>query len=198
MPFALFDMAHPASGPQNQELLMTRNIPRIALIVAGLLISTPLSSCAQDIRKSQLASVSQMIGKARIEISYRRPVARGRDLFGALVEWGHLWSPSADSAAVFSTTKDLSVGGGKLRAGKYSVWAIPDKTNWTIVFSSVAPAFHLRYTEGKDALRIKAKARNGDHMETLGFYFPMVDADSAELALHWGKTVVPMAIKASQ
>lgn len=177
---------------------MTRNIPRLALVLAGLVISTPLSSCAQDIRKSQLASVSQMIGTARIEIIYRRPVARGRNLFGSLVEWGRLWSPSADSAAVFSTTKDLVIAGGKLPAGKYSVWAIPDKTTWTMVFSSVAPAFHLRYTEGNDVLRVKAKPGNGDHMETLAFYFPMVDADSAELALHWGKTVVPMAIKASQ
>lgn len=177
---------------------MKQNVVRFALIAAGLAASTPLSSCAQDIRKSQLASVSQMIGAARVEIIYRRPVARGRDLFGSLVEWGHLWSPSADSAAVFSTTKDLAIAGGRLPAGKYSVWAIPDKESWTIVFSSATPAFHLRYTQGKDVVRVKAKQRNGDHMETLAFYFPMVDADSAELDLHWGRTVVPMAIKASQ
>jgi hypothetical protein len=177
---------------------MRRDITRLTLIVAGFIISTPLASCAQDIRKSQLASVSQMIGTARIEIVYRRPVARGRELFGSLVEWGKLWSPSADSAAVFSTTKDLSIAGSRLPAGKYSVWAIPDKASWTIVFSSVSPAFHLRYTAGKDILRVKAKPRAGDHMESLGFYFPMVDADSAELDMHWGKTVVPMSIKASQ
>jgi hypothetical protein len=177
---------------------MRRNILRFAMIAAGLVASTPLSSCAQDIRKSQLATVSQMIGTARLEIVYRRPVARGRDLFGSLVPWGRLWSPSADSAAVFSTSKDLVIAGGKLPAGKYSLWAIPDKNSWTIVFSSATPAFHLRYTEGKDVLRVKAKSRSGDHIETLAFYFPMVDADSAELDLHWGKTVVPMAIKASQ
>ena len=138
---------------------MKQNIPRLALIVVGFAISTPLSSCAQDIHKSQLASVSQMIGTARIEIIYRRPVARGRNLFGSLVDWGKLWSPSADSAAVFSTTKDLAIAGSKLPAGKYSLWAIPDKENWTIVFSSATPAFHLRYTEGKDVLRVKAKPR---------------------------------------
>jgi len=58
---------------------------------------------------------------------------------------------------------------------------------------------HLAFIrEYKDVLRVKAKPRAGYHMETLGFYFPMVDADSAELDLHWGTTVVPMAIKASQ
>ena len=177
---------------------MKSNTIRLAVLVTGIVASAPLSSCAQDIRKSQLASVTQMIGTARIEIVYRRPVARGRDLFGELVPFGHLWSPSADSAAVFSTTKSLTIAGGQLPAGKYSVWAIPDKDNWTIVFSAVTPAFHLRYTEGKDGLRVKAKPRSGDHMESLAFLFPMVDADSAELDLHWGKTIVPMAIRASQ
>lgn len=171
---------------------------RYATLVALLAILAPLTSSAQEIRKSQLATVSQMIGTARVEIVYRRPVARGRDLFGALVQWGRLWSPSADSAAVFSTTRNLTISGSRLPAGKYSVWAIPDKEIWTIVFSSATPAFHLRYTEGKDVLRVRERSRLGDHMETLAFYFPMVDADSAVLALHWGRTVVPMAIKASQ
>jgi hypothetical protein len=139
-----------------------------------------------------------MIGTAKIEIVYRRPVARGRDLFGALVPMGRIWSPSADTAAVFSTTKDLELDGSKLPAGRYSVWAIPDRENWTIIFSSVAQAFHLRYPDGKDALRIHAKAKTGDHMETLAFYFPMVDEDSAELDLHWGKTIVPISVKAKQ
>jgi hypothetical protein len=43
---------------------------------------------------------------------------------------------------------------------------------------------------------VKVSPQSGDHMETLGFYFPMVDADSAVLALHWGKTVVPLKIRA--
>ena len=172
---------------------------RYAALVSFLALSLPAAcSAQQSIRKSQLATVSQMVGDARIEIIYRRPVARGRELFGKLVPYGTLWSPSADSATVFSTTKDLELAGSKLPAGRYSVWAIPEQDTWTVVFSSATPAFHLRYTEGKDVLRVKVKSRPGDHMESLAYYFPMVDADSAVLALHWGKTVVPMTIKAKQ
>ena len=32
------------------------------------------------------------------------------------------------------------------------------------------------------------------HMETLAFYFPVVDGKHAELVLHWGTVVVPLAI----
>ena len=171
---------------------------RYVVLASMLALALPAACDAQSIRKSQLASVAQMIGDARVEIVYRRPVARGRELFGELVPYGKLWSPSADSATVFSTTKALLIAGGKLPAGHYSVWAIPEKDVWTVVFSSATPAFHLRYTEGKDVLRVRVRSRPGDQMESLAFYFPMVDADSATLALHWGKTVVPMSIKASQ
>lgn len=171
---------------------------RQTVLVSALAFSIPALCNGQAIRKSQLASVSQMIGTARVEIAYRRPVARGRALFGELVPYGKLWSPSADSATTFWTTKDLQIAGSKLPAGRYSVWAIPQKDIWTVVFSSATPAFHLRYTEGKDALRVTVKSHSGDHFESLAYYFPMVDADSAVLAIHWGKTVVPMTIKASQ
>ena len=140
----------------------------------------------------------QIVGTTRIEILYFRPVARGRELFGSLVPWGRIWSPSADTTAIFTTTTDLDIGSARLPAGSYSLWAIPDRDSWTIIFSSVQPVFHVRYPEGRDVLRVKATPRSSEHMETLGFYFPMVDADSAVLNLHWGKTVVPLSIRARQ
>jgi hypothetical protein len=66
------------------------------------------------------------------------------------------------------------------------------------VFSSDARVFHLsRPSSSDEVLRVKVKPReSADHMESLGFYFPMVDADSAVLVMQWGTTIVPMAIKA--
>ena len=171
-----------------------KRIPHLVLAFALLAIPCG-SSSAQTIRPSQLGTVSQSVADAQIEIRYRRPVARGRDLFGALVPWARVWSPSSDTAAVFSTTTALSINGQALPAGKYSLWAIPDSTNWTIIFTTTVPTFHTRYRDGSDALRVQAAPTTGDHMETLAFYFPMVNADSAQLVLHWGKTIVPLAIK---
>lgn len=157
------------------------------------------ASCldAQTGRRSQLGTVTQLVGPARIEIIYRRPVARGRELFGKLVPFGRIWTPSADSAAQLITSADLDINGSTLKAGRYALWMIPDSSEWTIVFSSVQHAFHLSLPDRSDeVLRVKSSSHPADHMETLGFYFPMVDADSAILNMHWGKTVVPMRIKA--
>jgi len=162
----------------------------IAALTAGCLK-------AQPNKKSQLASVSQVVSNAKIDIVYRRPVARGRALFGALVPWGRIWTPSADSAAVFTTSSDVDIAGQRLKKGTYAMWMVPDSSEWSVVFSSDAHVFHLSHPAANDeVLRVKVKPRqSADHMESLGFYFPMVDADSAVLVMQWGKTTLPIAIK---
>jgi hypothetical protein len=170
---------------------------RATAFLVVLVIASASCAKAQPGRKSQLATVTQNVGPARIDIVYRRPVARGRELFGKLVPYGRMWTPSADSAALFSTSTDLEVNGSTLRAGRYAVWMIPDSTSWTVIFSSAQPVFHLRLPQKTDeVLRVSTTSHSAEHMETLGFYFPMVDADSAVLNMHWGRTVVPVRIKA--
>ena len=165
-------------------------------VAALLACACSTRSDAQPGHKSQLASVSQTVFDAKIDIVYRRPVARGRTLFGSLVGWGKTWTPSADSAALFSTTADLMVEGSRLPAGRYAIWMIPDQQQWTVLFTS-KPAFHLMLPKQEDeVLRVKVTPHEAEHMESLGFYFPMVDADSAVLNMHWGKTVVPIKIRA--
>jgi hypothetical protein len=151
---------------------------------------------AQGNPRSQLGTVSQMVAGARVEITYRRPVARGRELFGALVPYGRIWTPSADTSALLTLSAPVEINGSMLAAGSYGIWTIPDATSWTVVFSSVPAAFHLRYPQGRDVLRVRATPLTGEHVETLQFSFPVVDADSAVLQLRWGSTVVPLTIRA--
>jgi len=169
----------------------------IRLIAGVFSLTAALAACAraQPAPKSQLGVVSQMVGGTRIELTYRRPVARGRALFGALVPWGRIWTPSADTAARILLSGPIEVNGSRLAAGSYSIWAIPDSASWTLVFNSVAEVFHLRYPDGRDVLRVKATPMHGEHVETLMFAFPMVDGDSARLELRWGTTIVPLMIR---
>jgi len=169
---------------------------RHVVAAAGAVTLGACAARAQRPRPSQLGSVMQELAGTRIEIVYRRPVARGRELFGALVPWGRIWTPSADSAARISFSGPVEVEGHRLDAGAYGIWTIPDSTQWTMIFSGQATAFHLRYPTGEDKLRVQVAPRSGDHVETLSFVFPMVDADSATLELHWGRTVVPLRLKA--
>jgi hypothetical protein len=174
--------------------LVKRSIARFAY-AAGFVMFSALPASGQVILPSQAGGIMQWVGATKIELTYHRPVARGRELFGKLVPFGKVWSPSADSAAVFTISTPITVNGSPLPAGTYTIWTIPGASEWTIMFSSVHPVHHMFYPEGKDALRVKTVSRTGDHLESLTFEFPMVDADSAEMVLHWGKTIVPLKIR---
>lgn len=173
--------------------------PRIAPFVLGLLallVSALPVNAQTEIPRSLPGSISQQVGHAKIELRYRRPVARGRELFGELVPYGRVWTPSADTSAVFTISAPIEVNGSPLPAGSYGIWTIPDAASWTIIFSRVPAAFHLRYPQNQDALRVTVTPGSGEYVETLQFDFPLADADSALLRLRWGTTVVPLRIRA--
>jgi hypothetical protein len=151
---------------------------------------------AQSIPRSQLAGVSQNLAGTQIEIVYRRPSARGRELFGALVPWDKVWTPSADTAARITISAPVLFNGSELAAGSYSVWAKPGAKEWEFIFNSESSVFHLRHSEDKDVLKVKATPETTEPaVETLTFLFSAADGDSATMKLQWGKTSVPVKLK---
>jgi hypothetical protein len=157
---------------------------------AGLAAQEP-----PKIKPSQHGSVSQRVADTTITVEYNRPVARGRELFGRLVPYGRIWCPCADDATTVEVSTGVTVEGKDLAAGRYSLWTEPEPERWTVIFNKNAGAWHTRYPEGQDALRVQVTPRTGSHMETMAFYFPAVDGKKAELALHWGTVVVPVKIE---
>ena len=153
-----------------------------------------------QVPRSQHGSVTQRVGTTDIAISYNRPVARGRELFGTLVRWGRMWHPGADSATTISFSKDVTIDGHALKAGRYTLWTIPEESKpWTVILNRGVGGWHTNYPgESQDALRLTVTPETGSHLETLTYYFPMVDADSAVLRLQWGTVVVPLMIRESR
>ena len=150
----------------------------------------------EDVPKSQRASLSQRVANTEITVTYSRPVARGRELFGALVPYDKEWTPGADRATWIKVTRDVTVNGASLPAGSYSIWAIPRAAAWTMLFHKDWNRFHLPYPGDEGvALRVDGiKAERGQHMETLAWYFPVVEGKDTVLRLHWGEMIVPLAV----
>ena len=74
---------------------------------------------------SQHAVVAQTVYTTVITLEYDRPVARGRELFGALVEWDAIWTPGANRATWIDFSKPVTLEGHALQAGRYAIWMVP-------------------------------------------------------------------------
>jgi len=172
--------------------------PTAPLTADGRATTTPPDAIVplDQVAKSQAASVSQRVANTDITITYSRPVARGRALFGALIPYNEVWDPGADQATALAFTRDVQIDDHPLAADKYSLWAIPRPDTWTMIFSKAADVYHTPYPgEAQDALRFDVRPEKGPHMEVLTFYFPTVEGKDAALRLHWGEVMVPMSIR---
>src|SRR5260221_8478968 len=160
------------------------------LALAGLIQQPPA------IKPSQHGTVTQQVAETTITVEYDRPVARGRDLFGALVPYDHGWCPGPNDCTTLTVSTGIIIEGHPLAAGTYTLWAKPGATKWTMIVNRAYATFHPRYqtVADQDLLTMEVTPRSGTHMETLAFYFPVVNAKHAELVFHWGTVVVPLAI----
>lgn len=172
---------------------------RYAAVACASLAVAGSPARSQGYPASQRGTVTQMVAFTEISVAYGRPVARGRTLFGALVQWDKVWHPGADSATRITFNHDVLLEGKPLRAGEYTLWLIArESAQWTLIVSRAAHVFHIPYPGPQfDVLRIDVTPEQVSHMESFAIYFPMVLRDEAVMRLHWGTTAVPIRIKAT-
>lgn len=165
------------------------------LLAATYFIALPASA---QIRASERGSVSQTVDGTVITVDYGRVQARGRDsLFGKVVTRDEIWTPGANQATTFEATRDVTVGGKALPAGKYSVWLASDPTaEWTLYFHKNAALFHTQHPKPADMMLAVpvSHTATGEHVEVLTFDFPTVTPTGTQLRLRWGSTTVPLEI----
>lgn len=75
-------------------------------------------------------------GDLNLEVFYNRPYKKERLIFGGLVPYNEVWRTGANEATTFFTSKDILVDGSLLPKGTYTLWTIPMKDSWKIIFNS--------------------------------------------------------------
>jgi hypothetical protein len=167
-------------------------------LAATLAVVAPNACSGQGYPPSQRGSVTQHVALTEIAVTYGRPVAHGRVLFGQLVPWDSVWHPGADSATRISFSHDVMLEGHPVKSGEYTVWLIPrDGHPWTFILSRAAHVFHKPYPgPSRDYLRVDVAPETATHVESLMFDFPSVIKTDATLRIQWGETALPIHISA--
>ena len=146
-------------------------------------------------RVSQRGTVTQRIGLTDITITYHRPAVGGREIWGKTVPYGKVWRAGANENTTITFSDDVSVEGKPLAAGTYGLHTIPDKDQWTIIFSKNSASWgSFSYDEKEDALRVNTKPQAADFREALTYTFEEIKPDSAAATLRWEKLAVPFHI----
>lgn len=136
------------------------------------------------------------IGNATVTIQYSSPSVKGRAIWGELVPYGKIWRAGANAATTFETDKDLKVEGKTLPAGKYSLFILPEKSSWTIIFNAEVGQWGIKkggvanLDRAKDVLTVNVKPKN--HAATEGLTY---EVNNKGIALLWEKLIVPVKIK---
>ena len=146
-------------------------------------------------RLSQHGETVQTIGISTVTINYSRPLADGREIWGKIVPYGKVWRAGANENTTIAFSDDAMVEGKPLAAGTYGLHVIPDKDQWTIIFSKNSTSWgSFSYDEKEDALRFTVKPSTGESFDTLTYTFDDVKPDSALATLRWEKVAVPFRV----
>jgi tetratricopeptide (TPR) repeat protein len=151
---------------------------------------------AQDLpQPSPLAKVEQRVGLTDISVTYSRPAAKGRTIFGDLVPYGELWRTGANKATAITFNDDIKINGKDIKAGTYAFIVKPTENEWTVYFNTVTEAWGTgEYKAENDVLVVTAKPMDVTMVESLRFTFENVVGDNAELVLAWDKKAISLNI----
>jgi hypothetical protein len=152
-------------------------------------------------RASPLDSISFMVGSAEVKLCYGRPSAKGRTMIGGgSVPFGKLWRTGANEPTMIHTSGPIVVGGVAVPAGSYSLYTIPDPTEWHVILNrSISQWGHeSTYTDevkqqevGHGAARSSAMATA---VETLTFRTEAGSGGAVNLLLEWETTRVTIPV----
>ncbi|MCW3117493.1 MAG: asparagine synthetase, partial [Chitinophagaceae bacterium] len=133
--------------------------------------------------------------------TYSRPLKKGRDIFSAtgLQPYGKVWRIGANESTEIKFYTPVTIGGKQLAAGTYTLFAIPNPDNWTIIINSQLDKWGLSYNQfkDKDVMRFEVPVKSLDTVQesVAVTYTPLEgNANGTNIVIGWDKTAVEIPV----
>jgi Protein of unknown function (DUF2911) len=160
------------------------------LLLLAVSLFTLQSNAQGGGKKSPHDTVSSKV----TTVTYGRPYKKGRVIFGELEKYGKVWRVGADEATTIKFAKDVKFGGADVKAGTYTMFAIPGEKEWTIILNSQLGqwgAYGYEKNKDKDVASVKVTPQQLDMpVEQLTIRF----IESGAMAIEWDMTRVLVTI----
>lgn len=180
-----------------KRLLILLTICAIGLLLYSVFVENIFSQ-----RLSPKDSAKISLNDLDLKVEYNRPSKRDRDVFGALVPFDKVWRTGANEATTFETNQDLMIDGMVLRKGKYTIWTVPMKDTWKVMFNSklyewgVNEKMEPMWDPNYDALELEVPTQQID--ETVEKFTIAFDnkTGNLKLTMAWDNTIIEVPLKA--
>jgi hypothetical protein len=132
----------------------------------------------------------------KIRVLYSRPMKKGRDIFGDLLKFGTNWRLGANETTEIQFYQDVEIGGSKVAAGTYTVYAILGEKEWNVIFNTDLDGWGAyAYNEGNDVARVQVPVETTEStIEAFSIMFAEAQ-DGAHMVMGWDDTIVRVPIK---
>src|SRR5690606_24070259 len=131
-----------------------------------------------------------------VTVDYSRPSTKGRKIFGELVPYGQVWRTGANGATVLSFSTEVIIDSKPIPAGQYALYAIPGKSEWTMILSKNIKLWGaIGYEPADDIIRFKAQPKKlSKKNETFEISFANMTDTGSDLSLKWENTTVDFRV----
>ncbi|MFK7971911.1 MAG: DUF2911 domain-containing protein [Bacteroidia bacterium] len=168
-----------------------KNISTLLIAVALLCLGTLQAQMAPA--PSPSCKTVQMAGLTEITIDYSRPSMKGRTIFGELVPFDKVWRTGANASTKIEFSTDVTIGGSKVKKGKYALYTKPGKDSWTVMLYTDLSHWGVPNEIKEDAIAAQFKVtptKTKDSYESLSIHLDHLRKDKAHLVIQWENTKV--------
>ena len=174
---------------------------KLTFLIVALVSLVHVGSAQQELKVptlSPIAEISQEVGLTQVKLSYSRPSAKGRKVFGDLVPFNEVWRTGANASTKLTFTEDVKIEGNPLKAGTYALYTIPGPTEWTVIIHTNTKHRSIAgdvYKPAEDAFRFKVKpGKTSNFVETFTIGFSDITTSSCSVYVAWENTRIKFKI----
>lgn len=188
----------------NPIIYIMKNIRHIVLVIVVFLAGADFAFAQKlpglDPSPADIAYLREngRRSTAVAKVIYGRPQKKGRTMLGGTEAFGKVWRLGANETTEIKLFRDVTFGDKVVKAGTYSLYAIPNAAEWTIIFNSKLDTWGAyEYEESKDVVRFNVSVGKADaEVEALAISFDdPAGTGKATMYIGWETTLVKIPVK---
>ncbi len=162
---------------------------KVMFSIAAICIAATTFAQVKMPAPSPTQTAKQEFGLGSVEVTYSRPVLKGRTILGKQDPWDKIWRTGANGATKLKFTDPVTIGGKLIDTGTYVLYTIPHKSgDWDVIINKGVNNWGADgYKETEDVVRftVPVTKNKKQKIESFTIQFADVLAESMNVEVMW-------------